>query len=64
MSTHGRTVALTLYESGTLDVAQAAARAGLDEEGFVRCLRRHGVPVRERRGADGRGTRIAPTRAD
>jgi hypothetical protein len=65
MSTHGRTVAVTLYESGTLDISQAAARAGLGEDDFVRCLRRHGVAVGGgRRGDDDRETGVAPTRAD
>ncbi|WP_101295089.1 UPF0175 family protein [Halegenticoccus soli] len=46
MHTHSLTQALTLYQSGTLTLGQAAARAGRSEDEFEKTLRRYGLPVR------------------
>jgi predicted HTH domain antitoxin len=48
MSSHGLTTALTLYRSGTITLATAAARAGLSEAEFRAALHRRGIDVRER----------------
>lgn len=42
--------ALTLYQSGTLTLEQAAARAGRTEAAFAAAARRHGVSVPARAG--------------
>jgi predicted HTH domain antitoxin len=58
MHTSSLTQALTLYRSGTLTLAQAAARAGRSEAEFRAAMDRHGVPARsERPTVDARADR-------
>ncbi len=45
MASHGLSSALTLYDARTLTLSQAATRAGVSEEEFVRQLNRHGIQV-------------------
>lgn len=45
MATNGLSSALTLYDSRTLTLPQAAKRAGLSESAFVRQLERRGIEV-------------------
>lgn len=51
MHTHALTTAMTLYQSGTLSLPEAAARAGRSERELVVALKRHGIPVRDEPGA-------------
>jgi hypothetical protein len=46
MHTSSLIQALTMYRSGTLTLAQAAARAGRSEEEFRAAMDRHGVRER------------------
>jgi predicted HTH domain antitoxin len=56
------TTALTLFESGTLTLPQAAARAGCSESELKRALRRRGILVPDD-SVDGEAT-TDPVRAD
>ncbi|ERG98822.1 MAG: hypothetical protein J07HQX50_02870 [Haloquadratum sp. J07HQX50] len=57
MYTHGLTTALTLYQSGTLNLSEAASHAGRSESDFVVSLERHGIRVREKQLRTSIGTR-------
>lgn len=47
MHTHALTTAMTLYQSGTLSLSEAAARAGRSERELILALKQHGIPVRD-----------------
>lgn len=47
MHTHALNTAMTLYQSGTLSLSEAAARAGRSERELVVALKRHGISVRD-----------------
>ena len=47
MHTHALTTAMTLYQSGTLSLPEAAARAGRSERELLVALKQHGIPVRD-----------------
>ncbi|ADQ65733.1 hypothetical protein C499_11041 [Halogeometricum borinquense DSM 11551] len=63
MHTHALTTAMTLYQSGTLTLSQAATRAGRSEEALVSALHQHGVEVREQEEVTA-ATTETPARAD
>ncbi|WP_435183892.1 DUF7317 family protein [Halobellus sp. EA9] len=68
MYTHGLNTAMTLYQTGTLTLSQAAARAGRSTEAFATALERHGITIREKQlrpgPASGPAPSDGPTRAD
>lgn len=47
MHTHALTTAMTLYQSGTLTLSQAATRAGRSESELVAALHQHGIELRD-----------------
>ncbi|CCC41695.1 DUF7317 family protein [Haloquadratum walsbyi] len=47
MYTHRLMTALTLYQSGTLTLSQAASHAGQSQDTFITTLQRRGIPIRE-----------------
>ena len=63
MHTHALTTAMTLYQSGTLTLSQAATRAGRSEAELVAALQKHGIDVRDE-GEVTVATADAPVRAD
>lgn len=63
MSSHSLTSALTLYRSGTLTLAQAAAHCGRSETEFRLAAAGHGADARTRSVAGDRDP-TTPTRAD
>lgn len=64
MAHHGLSTALTLYDSGTLTLSQAASRAGIDEGDLLEQLERHGIDVSESERSAGRRVETTPARAD
>ncbi|MFA9517633.1 UPF0175 family protein [Halopenitus sp. H-Gu1] len=64
MAFHGLSTALTLYDSGTLTLSQAASRAGIDESEFLEQLERHGIDVDESERSTRRRVDATPARAD
>lgn len=62
MHSHSVTSALTLYRSGTLTLAQAAAHAGRSEAEFRAMAAAHGADARE--GSVAGDDPFTPARAD
>jgi predicted HTH domain antitoxin len=52
MRVHALRTAMTLYESGTVDLPGAARSAGVSRARMRRCLRTNGVTLREHGGAE------------
>lgn len=64
MHTHALTTAMTLYQSGTLSLSEAAARAGRSERELVAALKQHGIPLRDDSGAAASTGTDSPVGAD
>jgi predicted HTH domain antitoxin len=52
MRAHALRTAMTLYESGTVDLSGAARAAGLSASQMRHCLRSNGVHLREQAAAE------------
>ncbi|MFC6613402.1 UPF0175 family protein [Halopenitus salinus] len=64
MALHGLATALTLYDSGTLTLSQAASRAGIGETEFIAQLERRGIEVSESDRSARKRVETRPARAD
>ena len=63
MHTHALTTVMTLYQSGTLTLSQAATRAGRSEAELVAALHQHGIELHDEADVTA-ATADTPVRAD